>query len=307
MPTDSQPRFSQADLQAGYRNCHSAVDKAFSGMRWVVSNLPSSQRRNLAPLLYQLITVIDLLDLQSVDGLSLDIWNEIREDLDAACLGNCSSAELAALMDVVRRFQIPKQLLFDPLTGADLWIRQHRFESYVELESFIGKVGGAMMAAIVPVLGFVQPGYESSAVACGKGILLTYLLSHFVRDSKNGRVFLAEEDLNSCEIEIHRVKLRKSIPTLKHLVRLYCWRIEKLLNQGSQLMCHLDFDGRRSATSLIGYSWTAMNQMRINPESILNENGVLSRHDLFKLKAKHYLGLEGRLPFDSNGSAHHSH
>jgi phytoene/squalene synthetase len=305
MNTDTNCTFQQVDLEAGYRNCHLAVNKTFANMRWMVSNLPGSQRRDLDPLLYHLITIIDLLDLQSADGLSLDIWRECRNDLNQAFAGNCNSRELAALMDVAQRFQIPKQLLFDPLTGADLWIRQHRFATYVELEAFVAKVGGAMMAAMVPVLGFIKPGYEGPAVACGKGIMLTQLLANFVRDSKNSHVYLAEEDLESCEIEIHRVKLRKPMETLKHLVRLYCWRIEKLLNHGSQLLGHLDFDGRRSVTSLLGWTWTTMNQMRVNPDSILNESGVLTRHDLFRLKAKHFLGLEGRLPFEVESNHHH--
>jgi phytoene/squalene synthetase len=293
------------DLEAGYRNCSTAVNKAFASMRWIASNLPSSQRRELEPLLYHLVMVIDLLDLQSADGHSLDIWTEIREDLDEAFRDNLVTAELAALMDVVHRFHIPKQWLFDPLSGADLWIRQNRFASYAEVESFVGKIGGAAMASMVPALGFIKPGYEGHAVAWGKAIMLTWLLANFVRDAKHGRVYLAEEDLESCEIEIHRVKLRKPMPTLKHLVRLYCWRIEKLLHTGGQLLGHLDFDGRRSVTSLMGWTWTAMNRMRVHPESILNENGVLTRQDMFKLKAKHVLGLEGNLPFDVAAEAQH--
>jgi phytoene synthase len=293
------------DLEQGFRISHMVVNKFFANVRWMMSNLTASHRRDLDPLLHHLIKVIDLLDLRSADGMSLDVWYETRDELETALAGAFASNELAALEDVVQRYNIPKQFLFDPLNGADLWIRHNRFATYDELLSFVGQTGGAWLTSVVPVLGAIKPHYEADAIDCGKAVMLTQLLANLVPDAKNNRIFLAEEDLNACEIEIQRLKLRKSMPNLKHLVRLYCWRIEKLLDSGSHLLGHLDFDGRRSLTSLLGWTWTTMNQMRINPESILNESGVLSRRDIFMLKAKHLMGLEGRLPFDVSSNNHH--
>jgi phytoene synthase len=296
---------SAIDLEQGYRNCHIAANKFFVQIRWMTGNLPRNQRWHLDPLLNHLITIIDLLDLQSADGLSLDVWTETRDELNAALLGRFASSELAALTDVVRKYQIPKQFLFEPIFGVDHWIRKNRFATYDELHSFCGQVAGSWLASAVPVLGAIKPNYETAAYDCGRAVMLTQLLANSVQDARQNRIFLAEEDITACEVEIQRLKMRKPTPTLRHLVRLYCWRIEKLLNSGSHLLAHLDFDGRRTVTSLLGWTWKMMNQMRVNPDSILQEAGVLTRQDMFKLKAKHILGLEGNLPFDIGPDFHH--
>ncbi len=284
-------------LEHSYENCRTAVNKYFSGFSWMIGNLTGLQKRDLIPVLNYLITVVDLLDLKSDTGLPLDAWKEVYSNLEAAFNGQADSPDFLALVDTARRHPIPQQLFLDALDGANLWIRNNRFSTWEELETFAAHIGGSLMTAAVPALGFIKPGYSVAATECGKAVFITQLLANIVPDAKHNRVFLAQNDLRECEVDIHRIKLRKPIPTLKHLVRLYTWRIEKMLSGGSPLLAYLDFDGRRSISSLLGWTWKTMNQMRIHPESVLNESGVLSRSDLLKLRAKHLLGLEGNLPF----------
>ncbi len=262
--------------------------------------MPSQQQRHLNPLLYHLIRISNLMALQSNDGRPLDVWNESRDELNAAFLGTPTNPEMAALVDVANEYQIPKEYVFAPLLGSDLWIRQHQFLTYDELEVFVGKVGGSLMVAMMPVLGTVKSGYEEIAYECGKGILLTGLLANLVNDARVNKVFLAQQDLQECEIDIQRIMVRKSCPTLKHLVRLYCWRIEKIFESGGQILSFLDFDSRRSMTSLLSLAWKTKLKMQMEPDSILNEEGVLNRRELFELRAKHLLGLEGDIPFAAN-------
>jgi len=215
------------------------------------------------------------------------------------------NAELMALIDVVNRFSIPKQFLFDPLAGADTWIRQYKFETYDQLNSFAGRTAGSFILSIVPVLGVIQPDYELAAIEFGKGLMLTQLLSRCTTDARLNRIFLAQQDLKECDIDIQRLKLRKPMPTLKHLVRLYCWRIEKCFEQGGHLLEHLDFDGRRTMTSILAWAWKQKTKMQLDPDLVLSEEGVLTHGDLLKLKTRHFLGLEGNLPFCSSG--HNGH
>lgn len=287
-------------LAQGYRGCRTAVNRFYRDQIWMTSNLPSAQRRDLDPLLFHAMKVFDLLNLQSDGGLPLDVWQEVRDDLNFAFLEQYVSPELAALIDVVKRYEIPKQFLFDPLAGADTWIRQYRFETYDELSSFAGRTAGSMMLSMMPVLGVVKSGYETAAIECGKGIMLTELLARCVTEARLNRLFLAREDLKDCDIDIQRLKLRKPMPTLKHLVRLYCWRIEKCFQEGGNILEYLDFDGRRSMTSLLGYTWKQMTKMQLQPDIVLSPEGILTRAELLKLKARHLLGLEGNLPFCSS-------
>ena len=292
-------------IEQGYRDCQLLVKKRFGKLRWIISNLPSDHQRQLAPILSHLIRILDLFSLESADGRPLDIWNETRFELNEALLGTSQDAELMALADIASRYQIPHQFLFDPYFGCDVWIRQHQFPTFTELDSFLAQVGGSFMISATPVLGVTKLGFEEVAMDCGKAVLLTALLANFVADARLNHVFLAVEDLKTCDIDIQRIKVRKTCPTLKHLVRLYCWRIEKLLEKGGGLLNFLDFDGRRSMTSLLSLVCKIKSKLQMQPDSILSEEGVLTPRELFKLRARHLLGLEEEIPFVGEDPQHH--
>jgi phytoene/squalene synthetase len=272
---------------------------------WIISNLPGEQRKGLDTILHNLTRTVEMFDLESKDGLSLDVWLETRDDLSDAFLEKYRNPELAALADTAHKYEIPKQFLFDPLVGADIWIRNRQFKTFDELATFASLVGGSTMAAATPVLGTIRSGYEIAAIECGKGIFLVQLLANCINHIRSNKVFIAQEDLESCEIDLPRLKLRQGGDSLKHLVRLYCTRIEKIFHEGGKLASYLDYDGRRSLTSLLAVHWRMLMQMKREPNSLLNEAGVLSRRDLLGLKSRHLLGLEGNVPVIPALEDHH--
>ena len=292
-------------IERGYKNCRTAVNKFFKGQTWPASNLPRAERRAINTILFGLMRTIDLFDLESVSGLSLDVWHEIRDDLSDAFRDQCSSVELAALVDASRRFEIPKEYLFDPLRGADLWIRNHQFETFEELEAFCSFVGGSTMAAAAPVLGLVKPDHEIPAIQCGKAIMLTQILATCIDDMKHNKVFFAREDLEDCEVDIPRLKLRRPSKSFRFLVRRYVARTEQLFQEGGQFVNYLDYDGKRSLKSLLAVNWKMLTKMKIEPECIFSPDGVLTRGERLSLKSRHLLGMENRLPFVHEEEAHH--
>ncbi len=293
-----------AALERGYRNSRSIVKNHFAGNLWIVSNLPGDERKSLDALMSHLVRVLDLLNLDSSSGLSLDVWHEVRDDLSDALCGKCRTEELAALADTAGRYEIPKQFLFDPISAADMWIRNRQFKTYEELTSFAARIGGSLMAAIVPILGYLKPNYEVAAMKCGQSVFLTQVMANFVNNAKLNNVFVAQEDIDACELDLHRLKLRQGGKPLTYLIRLYCSRIEKTFYEAGKLVSYLDFDAKRSVTSLLALHWRMLLKMQREPESVLDPDAVLSRRELWELKAKHLLGIEGNLPIITD-DVHH--
>jgi phytoene/squalene synthetase len=118
-------------------------------------------------------------------------------------------------------------------------------------------------------------------------------------------MFVAKADLVETELSISRVKVRQNSPELRHLIRLYGSRVEKLMYEGGQLIKFLDFDARRTFTSLLAVHWAMLMKMRLNPEVVLNPDGILTRGELFRLRAKHLMGLEGNIPVIPEIHNHH--
>lgn len=294
-------------LQRGYRNCRQTVRRQLRGQLWMLSNLSGDRRRGMDALLAHLLTTVDLLDLESVSGLSLDVWHEIRDDVSDAFRGRCTSPELAALVDTCRRFEVPRQHVFDPLRGADLWIRHRGMDTWRDVEVFCSHVGGATVAGWVPVLGPIKPGFLLPAIAAGKAVMLTQLLARAVGDLRAHRIFLARQDLEDCEVDLSHVRLRRPTPAWRHLVRRYTARLEIWFQEAAELLDYLDFDGRRSMMSLLGLSWRMMVEMRRQPERIFAEEGVLTRKQLLGFRTRHLLGLEAEQPWISGKGSHGHH
>jgi phytoene/squalene synthetase len=292
-------------LDRGFRSSRSAVRSFFKEGLWVTANMDRQKRRDLDAIGSHLVRCLDMLDLESTEGLPLDVWKEIRDELSDAFCGNWKSPEHAALADVVQRHDIPKQFIFDMANGADYWIRFHRFETWEQLDTFASNLGGSAMVAACKVMGVIDSDYQIPALNCGKAILLTQLLANSYARLKVNENFLAEEDVDRFKLDIHRVKMKQECPELKRFVRFTISRLEKLFLEAGKLIAHLDFDGARSVTSLLCMHWRILTRLRLEPELIYEPNGVLTRRDLLGLKSRHLLGIEGGIPIIPEPQAHH--
>ena len=303
---ETRPRIelNQAAIEAGYRSCRAAANQYFKPYTWIAANLPGPRRLGLDALLCHLAKCIDLLDLESSNGLPLDVWGEIRDDVGDALIGQCTSTDLAALADTCQRFSIPKQYLFDMLDGADYWIRFRQIKTFDELEVLAYRIGGAMMAAAVPVLGFIKDDYEVAACRLGKAVFLTQILANAMNDVRHNKVFFAQDDISSTNWEISRFKLKQSSKSLDDLVAIYVERIKKLFREGSHLVNHLDFDGRRTVKSLIALNWNLLTNIQQKPQSLLKPNTILSGRNRLMLRTRHLLGIEGNVPVIPQNSDH---
>ena len=287
---------SDTVIQRGYKNCIATSRKFYSSAAFMTSNLPSEKRKAIAAVAWHLLRCADFLTLESFDGLSLDIWKENLNDLGDTFAGKCRTPEDAALVDAVERFRIPKEHLFEMMTAADAWIRTRKFETSDQLELFAAKFGGSMMAATVPILSDTAVQDFRPTIRCGQAIHLTQMLANLVPNLKHHQYFYATDDSQRSGLSITRTMMRQSSPELKKFVRLQTSRIEKHFIAGGQLVHDLDFDGKRSLSSLLDYYWAVFSKMRANPDSILQPTGVLSQRERLQLRASHMMGTEGKSP-----------
>jgi len=81
-----EPLTPEQTLLRGFKNSRSAVRSMFQEAMWATNNLPRQKRRELDALGSHLVRCMDLLDLESTEGLPLDVWKEIRDELsDTLC------------------------------------------------------------------------------------------------------------------------------------------------------------------------------------------------------------------------------
>ena len=302
MPTSSieadndYVRVTDAVTQRGYKNCIAISRRIYSSAAFMTANMPAEKRKAIATIAWHLVRCVDLLTLESFDGLTLDIWKENLNDLGDSFVGKCRTAEDAALADAVKRFRIPKEHLFEMMTAADAWIRTRKFETHDQLELFAAKFGGSMMAAALPILSDSAVQDFKPTIHCGQAIHLTHMLANLVPNLKQHQSFYATDDIQRTGLSITRTMMRQSSPELKNFVRLQTSRIEKHFIAGGQVVKNLNFDGKRSLSSLLDYYWALFTKLRAHPDSILQPKGVLNQRERLQLRTRHMMGTEGKSP-----------
>lgn len=264
---------------------------------WAFRNLPKDQYQAVCSLAHLLFLAESAVTERRNVPLTEAPCDQLREDLSDSFVGRYVSAPLYFLSDVVARYRIPKQFIFEPLEAYD---RQWRFgqpDDEQEMLATATRLGGALMRQLVHVLGIERPDFEQAALKTGQGLTLTWWLLHLADDTRAGKLRLAKSDFTAVKLKPEKILWPEPSPELNQFVRLYGQRIDQLLAAGSSLYQHLNYDGQRVLRTLLGIGWKALSNARLNPNLLRETPGALSDSELFQLKARQFLGLDAPLPF----------
>jgi phytoene synthase len=153
---------------------------------------------------------------------------------------------LAAVMDVVRHFEIPRQRWTDLLDGlvADASVR--RYATWRAVERHCAQVGGNIAAIVAAVLG-VTSSDIAFAQRVGEASRLTQILTNMRADLSHDRIYLPLEDLARFRYSERELLARESNDRFRELIRFEVARARDLFRDGSAGLCWLAGDGSRMA------------------------------------------------------------
>ena len=294
-------------LDLGYKSCKASAKHFFGPYMWMISNMTGHHRRGMDAVLAHLARVSSFLELLSSDGLPLETWADYRSEISQALAGQCRKSELAALADTVNRFQIPRQFIFDPINAADSRIRNKDFKTFDQFSAFTSQLGGSPMAAFMQI--FEIEGdpkrWQSLAIRGGQAALQAQLLSTFVQDLQQGQMFIPQCELSACQVDLETVRAGEADKSFRHFCRVQASRIEAKLEGLGQLVPDVEFDGQRVLTSLLAYFCNLLFKIKSDPASLFEPEGPLSKREMFKYKAKHWMGLQGKVACIPDEEHHH--
>jgi|688.fasta_scaffold37914_2 phytoene/squalene synthetase len=293
------------ELERGAKQCVKLAREQFGQWLWAFRNLPKEQFQAVCALATLLHLAHSAIQERKDVPRTEAPCDQLREDLSDAFVGRFASAPLYFLADVVARYRIPKQFIFEPLEAFDRHWRFGQPANEQEMLATATRLGGALMRQLVHVLGYEQPGFEQAALKTGQGLTLTWWLLHLADDVRADKLRLSKSDFTACHLKPEKVLWPEPSKELNQFVRLYAQRIDHILAAGSSLYQHLNYDGQRVLRTLLGIGWKALSNARLNPSLLRESDGAFSDSDLFKLKARQFLGLDAPLPFASDDDHHH--
>ncbi len=184
-----------------YDHCRALARQTARNFYYSFLTLPRDRLRPMC-VLYSFMRVTD--DLgdsdrpSAVRAAQLENWHE---NLVQACeSGESDHPVLPAMVDVIRRYNIPVKYLLDVIAGVKLDLHPVGFQTFDSLADYCYLVAGAVGMACIHLWGFHDDRAPEAAVACGTAFQLTNILRDLREDAARGRVYIPGEDLDRFQL-----------------------------------------------------------------------------------------------------------
>ncbi|GAB2461652.1 phytoene/squalene synthase family protein [Jatrophihabitans fulvus] len=216
-------------------------------------------------------------------------WDDLHADLE---WGETSDPVGRAVLDTVRRFDIPMNYLVDFIDSMRSDLTVTEYETYADLEKYMWGSAAVIGLEMLPILGRRDDDVrwdvlESHAIALGTAFQLTNFIRDVGEDLRRGRVYLPQESLR--QFGVDRDRLRRG--TVDESIRaLLAWEIERArglyarARPGIALVDPTSQDCLRTAFTLYG---------EILDEVEANDYDVFSRRAHVSTRRRAAVGLNG--------------
>lgn len=250
-------------LAASYAHCSKLARRAAKNFYYSFIGLPAEKYRGMCAL-YAYMRVCD--DIGDDEALSIEQraadlthWETaVRAALTSEiCRDHSIPAErlaiLPAVADVVARFKIPHDYLFDVIAGmrmdldalpASSAALQCRYTTFEELEHYCYHVAGVVGLCCIHIWGFHADEARQHALDCGLAFQLTNILRDLGPDANDGRVYLPQADLQRFGCSPNSLQQRVCDDSFRQLMRFEVERAQQYYARARELAQYLDPDGR---------------------------------------------------------------
>ncbi|MEM6445499.1 MAG: phytoene synthase [Cyanobacteria bacterium P01_D01_bin.123] len=138
--------------------------------------------------------LVDGLPAETTTHETLDRWTEQMERMFSA--GIPTSETDVALVDTIKRFDMPIEPFREMLLGQRMDLERDRYETWEDLRLYCYRVAGTVGEMSSAIMGFAPGQYAmEEAIALGMAMQLTNILRDVGEDARRGRIYLPIEDL----------------------------------------------------------------------------------------------------------------
>jgi squalene synthase HpnC/squalene synthase HpnD len=242
-----------ASVSASYEACLQIAKASHSNFYYAFFLLPKSRRDGIVAL-YAFMRLIDDVADEGEDVAikqrGLARW---RAALDAAVTGSIlpptatpqGAAEvLPALVDTMRRYNMPARYLHDLISGAEMDLTVRNYPTFDRLREYCYRVAGTVGLTCTHVFGFT----DQRALDLAEKLGLAFQLTNIIRDVRDdyalGRVYIPQEDLERYNVSAEDFSRREATLGVRELLRFEADRAWQNYKEGAELLSLIDLESR---------------------------------------------------------------
>jgi squalene synthase HpnC len=264
--TEDAAAFSANSLAASYDECQRIIKGAHSNFYYAFYLLPKPKRNGLTALYAFMRLVDDVAD--EGDNVpdkqrGLAKW---RAAFDAAVTQSPESQNttppagasvLPALVDTMRRYQMPSRYLHDLISGAEMDLTVDTYPTFERLKEYCYRVAGTVGLTCTHVFGFRDSRALDLAEKLGLAFQLTNIIRDVHEDYKLGRIYLSQEDMARYGVSSADFGLTETTLGMRELLRFEAQRAWQYYEEGAELLSLIDEDSRGTLW-LLAHTYSAL-------------------------------------------------
>ncbi|MFI4874957.1 MAG: phytoene/squalene synthase family protein [Blastopirellula sp. JB062] len=259
-------------LAESYAYCTKAAKKSGSNFVMSFMLLPRPKKEAMYAL-YAFLRQTDDLGDQPGDTadkrLALQRW---RNELNGALAGEApTDLRLPALVDTVRRYEIPLEYLTAVIDGVESDLTPQPFPTFAESQHYCYQVAAAVGLACLHVWGFQGAAALEPALACGYAFQWTNILRDLHEDAMVGRIYLPQDELARFDVSIEDLVAKRGDEGFQSLMRFQIERAERFYEQAEPLQALLHADGRKIFPAMLRTYRGLLIRISQDPTAVLRE------------------------------------
>jgi squalene synthase HpnC len=253
-------------LASSYEECHRIARSSHSNFYYAFFLLPRKRRDGLAAL-YAFMRLVDDVadegDDVSVKQRGLAKWRAALDDaVNTSNRANSSAPQgaaqvLPALVDTMRRYNIPARYLHDLISGAEMDLTVNSYATFDRLREYCYRVAGTVGLTCTHVFGF----RDQRALDLAEKLGLAFQLTNIIRDVRDdcamGRVYLPHEDLAQYNVDPQDFARSAATLGVRELLRSEATRAFECYEEGAALLNLIEPESR-PALWLLVHTYSAL-------------------------------------------------
>src|SRR5690348_4610911 len=293
-------------VSSSYDECHRIARAAHSNFYYAFFLLPKPKRDAFAAL-YAFMRLVDDVADEGKDLATkqrgLAKW---RATFDEAVTGHSQAFDgnaakslpaepargeaevLPALVDTMKRYNMPARYLHDLISGAEMDLTLRAYPTFDRLREYCYRVAGTVGLTCTHVFGFRDPRALDLAEKLGLAFQLTNIIRDVHDDYALGRVYLPEEDLARYGVSSQDFGKKEATLGVRELLRFEADRAWQNYEEGAALFGLIEPDSRGALWLLVHTYSALLARIESLDFAVFGERVRLSRAEkmLFIAKAR---------------------
>jgi squalene synthase HpnC/squalene synthase HpnD len=244
-PPSKSSATAESSVPASYESCLQIAKASNSNFYYAFFLLPKSRRDGIVALYAFMRLIDDVADEGEDVAIKQKGLARWRAALDAAVTGSPlpptatpqGAAEvLPALVDTMRRYNMPARYLHDLISGAEMDLTVTEYPTFDRLREYCYRVAGTVGLTCTHVFGYT----DQRAVDLAEKLGLAFQLTNIIRDVHDdyalGRVYIPQEDLERYNVVHEDFSRREATLGVRELLRFQADRAWQNYKEGAELL-----------------------------------------------------------------------